>query len=141
MQAPHIEAHPSPRPPTEPATGCARQVEGGRKVQRVRDVFSAIVQRGTRVRLDEWHCGAVLRCPRDAADGAVFDLYATDHPAAQWTTDPGMRHIGSVRAPCRPGDNVRVRLCFGKSEMRAEVLNETTGSATPGRILFDFRAL
>jgi hypothetical protein len=105
------------------------------------DKFSEIVKRGSRVALKQVHQGEILKIRGDSSAhySGDFTIYASECAGARWVTDAGMSRIGSVRWMGNGGDRVRVDLCFGTTEIRATVVNVTTGAVTPANVAYDFR--
>ncbi len=105
------------------------------------DKFSEIVKRGSRVALKQVHQGEVLRIQGDASShrSGDFTIYASECTGAKWVTDAGMSKIGAIQWLGKGGDRVRVDLSFGASEIRATVVNLTTGTLTPTTVAYDFR--
>ena len=116
----------------------------GRRRRFVLGRLSVVVRRGARIRLREVHQGSELGIV-GAAGGpereTPFALYAAESPDGGWTDDRGVAMVGRVMVRARPGDKMRVDLAFGASEIRATVVNRTTGAVTPASIQYDFRSL
>ena len=130
----------NPRDPDHARRQTVRVVHEGREMTEVCGSFSRIVARGTRVALGQVHRGGcvVIVDNGSGETGYCFNLFAAEDNGTKWVTDPGVERIGHVCFSARPGEVVRVDLCFGASELRAAVVNQTTGATTPATIQYGF---
>ena len=120
-----------------------QDMDRGKLVTYLGGSFSQIVAKGARVALRQMHKGGEFRVP-DHGGGErriIFSVFSAQSPGTKWVTDAGVVKIGEVTCAARPEDRVRVDLCFGASEIRATVVNVTTGAETPAVIQYDFRRI
>ena len=117
-----------------------QRMDRGELVTYVGDHFSPIVAKGTRVALRQVHRGREIRKSSEH-HASAFKVFTCQSPGTKWVTNAGVVKIGKVAYKARKGDRVRVDLCFGASEIRATVVNVTTGAETPAVIQYDFRRI
>ena len=117
-----------------------QRMDRGELVTYVGDHFSPIVAKGTRVALRQVHRGSEIRKSSEH-HASAFKVFTCQSPGTKWVTNAGVVKIGKVAYKARKGDRVRVDLCFGASEIRATVVNVTTGAETPAVIQYDFRRI
>jgi hypothetical protein len=120
-----------------------KRMDQGKLTTNVSGCFSKIVEKGTRVSLKQIHMGGVIRVLGEGAEekAALFRIFTAPSNDTKWVTDEGVVEIGKIHFIAKPQNMMRVDLCFGASEIRATVVNTTTGAETPAVIEYDFRRI
>ena len=105
--------------------------------------FQCLVKQGDNVQALSTHTSGIRAPVYPNQKEATFELFSSNDSQAKFVDEPGMERIGEVSVPCVYGQQLRVAISFGNTEMIATATNVSTPDAMPisANIKFNFNSL
>lgn len=109
-------------------------------IEKCKDIFNLFVRENTSVRIGQKFTSTYT--PLHASDRNIkFDFFSSDNPDAKYTTDPGMKNLGSVMVVSPDtwkgkDREIVVSMYFGGTEITAAAYDVTSGNSAETKIDF-----
>ena len=130
-----------PANPAHRGRSTMQVISSGVPATKVLDVFSVIVRKGTKIKIDEMRRSVTLGCCDDAQRAVRFEFFLTPLAAVAWTTDASMARLGEITLPATAVDSLHLELFYGRTELLAVAVNERTGERRRVAVDYNFRAI
>lgn len=109
-------------------------------IEKCNDIFNLFVKENTSVRIGQKVTSTYT--PLHASDRNIkYDFFSSDNPDAKYTTDPGMKNLGSVMVVSPDtwkgkDREIVVSMYFGGTEITAAAYDVTSGNSAETKIDF-----